>query len=83
VCAVGTVARAGRDATELAFEMPVALPPAGTYEAAVGTPGGSVRHRLLALDSDGARLTPAVPALTGSRLRVELVKPAPAVTSAG
>ena len=75
VAVVGTVARALREATTLSFLMPVALPPDGTYEAAAGTPGGAVRHRRLVIDGPDVRLAPAVPALTGARLRVELVKP--------
>jgi riboflavin kinase/FMN adenylyltransferase len=75
VAVVGTVSRARRDATELGFEMPVALPPAGSYEAVVGTPGGSVRHRALAIEGTSVRLVPALPALVGARLRVELLKP--------
>ena len=77
VAVVGTVARALREQTELAFAMPVALPGEGTYEVAVSTPGGAVRHREARVAGDGVRLTPAVPALTGARLRVELLKAAP------
>jgi riboflavin kinase/FMN adenylyltransferase len=76
VAVVGTVARALRGGTELTFGMPVALPGEGTYEAIVGTEAGSLRHREAIVGGEGLRLTPAVPALTGSRLRVELVRAA-------
>ena len=76
VAVVGTVARALRDRTDLTFAMPVALPGDGRYEVSVATSGGSVRQRDAGIDADGLRLTPALPALTGSRLRVELLKPA-------
>lgn len=74
VSVVGTVERALRSATALGFALPVALPPAGRYDTAVRTEGGSVRHRTLELDADGARLVPAVPAMTGARLFVELLR---------
>jgi riboflavin kinase/FMN adenylyltransferase len=83
VAVVGMVSRALRDATELAFDMPVALPLRGTYEAAVETPGGAVRSRTLVIDSGSVRLMPAIPALTGARLRIELLKPLGAMDSAG
>jgi riboflavin kinase/FMN adenylyltransferase len=83
VAVVGMVSRALRDATELAFDMPVALPLRGTYEAAVETPGGAVRSRTLVIDSGRVRLMPAIPALTGARLRIELLKPLGAMDSAG
>jgi FAD synthase len=73
VSVVGTVERTPRDATPLSFAMPVALPPAGRYEAFVQTTGGSVRHRAAVIDVHGVRLEPAVPALKGTRLSVELV----------
>ena len=75
VAVVGNVSRAGRAETDLAFAMPVALPPEGSYEAEVATLGGSVRHRTLAIDGSAVHLSPALPALTGARLRVELLKP--------
>jgi riboflavin kinase/FMN adenylyltransferase len=76
ISVVGTVNRASRDGTALTFELPVALPPVGTYEALVRTPAGAVRHRSLEIDARGVRLVPAVPALAASRLAVELAKPA-------
>ena len=45
---VGTAVRALRTETELDFELPVALPPPGRYEAFVRTSGGGVRSRNLA-----------------------------------
>ncbi len=74
ISVVGTVEQAARDATLLAFPLPVALPPPGRYEAAVRTPAGSVRHRDADIGADGVRLVPAVPALTGARLTVELLR---------
>jgi len=76
VSLVGTVERARREATELGFSMPVALPAPGRYEAAVRTPAGAVRHREVAVDESGVRLAPGVPSLTGARVVVELLRPA-------
>jgi riboflavin kinase / FMN adenylyltransferase len=70
---VGTVARATRDATEVVFPLPVALPPPGRYEAAVRSPSGSLRHRELILDGDDVRLVPPVPTVTGGRLTIEVL----------
>jgi len=78
VSVVGTVERALRSATALGFALPVALPPAGRYEAGIRTPGGSVRHRELEIDDQGVRIEPAVPAVTGARLIVDLIGPTPA-----
>lgn len=75
---VGTVERALRSATALGFALPVALPPAGRYEAGIRTPGGSVRHRELEIDDQGVRIEPAVPSMTGARLIVDLIRPTPA-----
>jgi len=74
VSVVGTVARALREATELAFELPVALPPPGSYEAFVRTSGGGVRSRNLELDDRRVALSPALPVRTGARLGIELVR---------
>jgi riboflavin kinase/FMN adenylyltransferase len=74
VSVVGTVDRAPREATPLTFAMPVALPPDGRYEAFVRTEGGSVRHRDAVIGAAGVRLEPAVPAVKGARMAVELVK---------
>jgi riboflavin kinase/FMN adenylyltransferase len=83
VAVVGSVSRALRHTTELAFPMPVALPAPGAYVASVETPRGSLRQRQLIVGPDGVRLEPAVPALTGARLRVELRRPAnPSTASA-
>ena len=75
VSVVGTVERALRSATALGFELPVALPPAGRYEAGIRTPGGSIRHRQLEIDDAGVRIEPAVPSTTGARLTVDLIRP--------
>jgi len=74
VSVVGTAARALRAETELGFELPVALPPPGRYEAFVRTSGGAVRSRNLELDDGRVALTPAVPVRTGERLSIELVR---------
>ena len=74
---VGTVARARREATEIAFELPVAMPATGRYEAAVRSGSGAVRHREVAVDEAGLRLAPGLPFVTGARVIVELLRPAP------
>jgi riboflavin kinase/FMN adenylyltransferase len=76
VAVVGTVSRSLRSATELGFPVPVALPAPGAYLAAVETAGGARRQRDLIVATSGVRLEPPVPALTGSRLRIELLAPA-------
>lgn len=70
----GTVARARRDATEVSWPMPVALPPAGRYETRVVTPGGAVRLRDARLDGTVAAIEPPVPAVVGQALGLELVR---------
>ena len=74
VSIVGTVERPSREATPLAFPLPVALPPPGRYESEVRTKGGSVRYREVDVAADGVRLVPAVPAVAGARLTVELLR---------
>jgi riboflavin kinase/FMN adenylyltransferase len=76
VSLVGTVEWARREATVLGFPLPVALPAPGRYDAAVRTPAGAVRHREVAVDASGVRLAPALPALAGARVTVELLRPA-------
>ena len=71
--AVGEKPQVGR--AELAFRLPVALPPPGRYEAFVRTAGGGVRARNLELDDGRVAITPALPARTGERLSLELVRP--------
>jgi riboflavin kinase / FMN adenylyltransferase len=73
VSVVGTAARALRAETELGFELPVALPPPGVYEAFVRTGGGGLRSRNLELVDGRAAITPALPVRTGERLSIELV----------
>ena len=75
VSVVGSVARALRAETELGFELPVALPPPGRYEAFVRTPGGGIRSRDIELDDGRVAIVPALPVRTGARLGVELVRP--------
>ncbi len=59
--------------TNLAFELPVALPPDGAWRVLVELAGEAipVRRRLL-VDVPRVRLEPAVDVLPGSRLRVRL-----------
>jgi riboflavin kinase/FMN adenylyltransferase len=76
VSLVGTVHRARREATVVGFDMPVALPATGRYEAAVVTPAGAVRHREIAVDESTLRVAPPLPSVTGARVRVELLRPA-------
>jgi len=76
VSLVGTVERARREATELGFSMPVALPAPSSLLVTVRTPAGAVRHREVAVDESGVRLAPGVPSLTGARVVVELLRPA-------
>jgi riboflavin kinase/FMN adenylyltransferase len=71
---VGTVARAQRAATELGFGLPVALPPAGRYEAFVSTRGGGVRSRDVDVNDGRVAIVPALPVRTGERLALELVR---------
>ena len=70
---VGTVARALREETRLDFDLPVALPPPGRYEAFVKREGGGVRSRDLELDDGRVAISPAMPVRAGERLAVEFV----------
>lgn len=72
VSIVGTVARAARDVTELSFAMPVSLPPAGSYEATLTSPGGGVRVREVEVAPGGVTVTGAMPARVGDRLSISL-----------
>ena len=74
VSVVGTVGRAARHRTELAFGLPVALPPSGRYEAFVATPAGGVRSRHVEIEDGRVALIPAVPVRTRERLTIELVR---------
>ena len=74
ISVVGTVEKGLREATPLEFSLPVALPPPGRYEVAVRTHGGAIRRREAVIDAAGLRLVPAVPATTGARLTVELLR---------
>jgi len=78
VAIVGTVSRLLRDATELEFGLPVALPPPGRYDSFVRTTAGGVGERSLELSDSGVTITPAVPVPTGARLGVELIRGASA-----
>jgi FAD synthase len=72
---VSIVGRAATSAkgTALAFELPVVLPPAGTYRVIVDAEGERVPlRRRLQLDADGATLEPRVDVPAGARLRVRL-----------
>jgi riboflavin kinase / FMN adenylyltransferase len=72
VSLVGTVARAARDATALTFPMPVSLPPAGSYEATLTTPGGGVRVRDVEVAPGGVTVPGSMPARVGDRLAISL-----------
>ena len=74
VSLVGTAARPLRTETELAFALPVALPPPGSYEAFVQAVGGGGRSGILELEDGRVALTPALPVRTGDRLSIELVR---------
>jgi hypothetical protein len=78
VSVVGIAARTLRAETELGFDLPVALPPPGRYEAFVHTSGGRVRSRNLDVEAERVALTPALPVRTGERLSIELVRGASA-----
>jgi riboflavin kinase/FMN adenylyltransferase len=69
VSLVGQVARSDGTSTELEFALPVALPPAGRYEAMVQAAGGAT-HRTVDVNGSTLRLVPPVPAAIGSRLTV-------------
>jgi riboflavin kinase/FMN adenylyltransferase len=70
----GTVSGARREATDVSWPMPLALPPAGRYEARVITPGGAIRLRDAVVQPSAARIEPAVPATAGQPLTIELVR---------
>ena len=78
VSVVGTVDVAGREATRIAFPVPVALPPDGRYEAIVESPGGALRHRNLEIEDGEVRLRPALVARRDDRARVEIRSRLPA-----
>lgn len=78
VAIVGSAVSEGRDATELAFVLPPALPPPGRYEAVVRTPTVAPSARSVEIAHRRVEITPPVPARTGERLEVELVRPASA-----
>jgi riboflavin kinase / FMN adenylyltransferase len=73
----GTVSRARREATDVTWPLPVALPPPGRYESRVVTPGGAVRLRDATLDGTVAAIEPPVPAVVGQPLAIELVRARP------
>jgi riboflavin kinase/FMN adenylyltransferase len=81
VSVVGTVARPRRDATEVAFGLPVAMPPAGAYDGFVRTAGGGVRSRTVAIDGASLAITPAIPVRASERLAVEFVRKAGAAAT--
>lgn len=76
VSLVGTVARTSPDAIELAFGLPVALPPPGRYEALVQGAAGGILEGDLVIDGERAAVAPAYAARTGERLTIELVRTA-------
>jgi riboflavin kinase/FMN adenylyltransferase len=76
VSVVGTTARTASDRTELAFALPVALPPSGRYEAVVRTPGGGLGSHDVEVGDGHVAVIPALPIRTGERLTIELVRSA-------
>ena len=78
VSIVGTVRSTAGDVTELGFELPVALPPPGRYEALVRDAGGALRAHTLEVSDGRVAITPATPAGTGARVGIELVRGASA-----
>ena len=74
VSVVGAATRVARTGTDLAFGLPVALPPAGRYEAFVRTPGGGVRSRDVEIEDGLVAVVPAMQVRTGERLEIELVR---------
>jgi riboflavin kinase / FMN adenylyltransferase len=81
VAVVGSASRAMREETVLGFELPVALPTSGRFEAFVRTRGGATRSRDLEIDDRRVAITPALPVRTGERLSIELIRPAPGSSS--
>jgi riboflavin kinase/FMN adenylyltransferase len=80
VSVTGATSRRG-DVTELRFELPVALPPPGDYEARATPDGaGSERRRALRIDHDAVVLVPALDVPDGMRVRVRLPVQAPTAT---
>ena len=69
---VGRVARSDRSSTDLGFAMPVALPPAGRYEAIVRSTSGALRHRTLEVVDGRVTLRPPLLTSRGSRIDIEL-----------
>jgi len=67
---VGEVAGSDATRTELGFPMPVALPPAGRYEASIASPAGAVRVREIEVSPSAVRIQPPIPARRGDRLTV-------------
>ena len=74
VSVVGTVAGMPSAGIELAFELPVALPPAGRYEALVRTGAGGVHAGHLEIDDRHVSVALAASVRTGERLAIELVR---------
>ncbi len=70
VSLVGRVEGTTNDVTTLRFPMPVAIPPAGRYEAIVESVAGPIRDRTADVSAEALRIEPAVPFATGARLAV-------------
>jgi riboflavin kinase / FMN adenylyltransferase len=78
VSVIGTAATTSGDRTDLAFDLPVALPPSGRYEVLVRTAADGVRRGELEVTDERVALTPALAERTGERLTIELVRTASA-----
>lgn len=70
VSLIGRVEATAGDVTTLRFPLPVAVPPAGRYEAIVESMAGPIRDRTAEVSADALRIEPAVPFATGARLAV-------------
>jgi riboflavin kinase / FMN adenylyltransferase len=70
VSLVGRVDATTGDATTLRFPLPVAVPPAGRYEAIVESAAGPMRDRTVEIAAAAVRIEPAVPFAPGARLGV-------------
>jgi riboflavin kinase/FMN adenylyltransferase len=67
---VGEVRESNARRTTLALPMPMALPPAGRYEAEVTSAGGGIRVRTIDVDGSALGIEPALPARRGDRVSV-------------
>lgn len=74
VSVVGTAAPMSPGRTELVFDLPVALPPAGRYEAVVHSAAHGTHAGALEIDDGRASVALAASLRTGERLTIEIIK---------